>query len=407
MKFLKVTAALLAVSIITAFFARFPFKKEENNKLPPPNSTQASVTDLSDFAENAAILSHTSLSISAKSAILCTSDGLVIYEKNADIPLPMASITKLMTAVVALENISDIKEAVIVSDKAIGVEGSSVYLKNGEKVDHEMLLYSAMLESANDATLALAIAVAGSEEKFVSMMNEKASELGMEATVFKNPHGLSDDGHYTTSRDYAKLMAYALQNEKLCEIISTKKKIILSDDGTLSRVLTNHNRLLNTYKGMVGGKTGFTKVSGRTLVTAAERNGTRLICVTINAPDDWNDHTTLFDTGFNTVKTLRFTSDDYPVTVDVAGGMTEKANCSFKEFSVTLPMDAETDIKVIIPHMIFAPMEKGSEIGRVVCSSGGKVVKETAMYLTDEVLPYSAEKENIGFFDKIKELFER
>ncbi len=407
-KFIKILAFFLIISLLTAFFAVFPFGEAEDKGSHPSNdSTQASVTDFSSFAEKSDASYEGAPSVSAKSAILCTVGGEVLFERDADIVLPMASITKLMAAVVALENVTDLKKKINISPNAVGIEGSSVYLKAGECVDYEMLLYSAMLESANDATAALAIAVSGSVDSFVLKMNEKAKELSMENTVFKNPHGLPADGHFTTSRDYAKLMAYALQNEMLCEIIGTKKKVYPSSDGTLTRVLTNHNRLLNTYQGMIGGKTGFTKSSGRTLVTAAERDGTKLICVTINAPNDWNDHASLFDFGFECVKTEIFDSNTKPLTVELAGGIKESVKAEFKAFSLTVPRDLEIDADIILPYAVFAPAKKGDKIGRIICKSDGKVLYETDIFLSEDCLSSTEAEKDSNIIDKIIGFFKK
>ncbi len=407
-KLLKLSAAVLAVSVLTAFFAMFPFGSGEKEQVGgQAQPSQNVISDFSEFASSSENVYTGAPDISAKSALLCTLDGELLFEKQADIPLPMASITKIMTAVIALENTSDIKKKIEVPREATGVEGSSVYLKAGEAVDIEMLLYSTLLESANDASTALAIAVCGSEKAFVDEMNKKASELSMDSTAFKNPHGLSEDGHYTTCRDYVKLMAYALQNNSFREIIATKKKVIQSSDGSLTRVLTNHNRLLNTYSGMLGGKTGFTKLSGRTLVTAAERDGTTLICITINAPNDWNDHTNLFDFGFASVKTEAVTPEKYPIEVKLAGGVTERVKAEFVPFSVTAPSDAEIEVKVIIPHMIFAPAEKGKTIGKIVCMSDGEILKETEIYLSVDCESACTPIIEKGFIGKIIGLFKK
>ncbi len=405
-KFIKILAAVCAISVFTAFLAMFPFGNKEKTSEENISSEQVQnvISDFSEFASSSENKYSGAPEVSAKSALLCTSEGELLFEKQADIPLPMASITKIMTAVIALEKADDITRAINVSREAVGVEGSSVYLKIGEAVTIEMLLYSALLESANDASTALAIAVSGSVEKFVSEMNEKAKELSMDSTAFKNPHGLSEEGHYTTCRDYAKLMAYALQNAKFREIIATKKKVIQSSDGSLTRVLTNHNRLLNTYSGMLGGKTGFTKLSGRTLVTAAERDGTTLICITINAPNDWQDHSNLFDFGFDAVKTETVAPEKLLIEVKIAGGTSVTAKAEFQPFSVTVPIDSEIEIKVILPHMIFAPAKKGRIVGKIRCLSDGEVIKEADIYLSSDCEPSCTPSNNNGFIDKIKGL---
>ena len=249
------------------------------------------------------VFSADGVSVSAKSAALYDpASKSFLYTKNADMQLPMASTTKIMTALVAIEN-ADLDKSVSISDDAIGTEGSSLYLKRGETMTMKDLLMGLMLRSANDAAAAIAYEISGSIEAFAEKMNEKATQIGALNTNFTNPHGLDDPSHYTTAKDLAIITAEALSNKTFLNIVSTKKHIIKNSDGE-ARLLTNHNKLLNLYDGAIGVKTGFTKKSGRCLVGAAERDGTRLISVTINAPDDWNDHKALFDYGFFKLKSV-------------------------------------------------------------------------------------------------------
>lgn len=234
--------------------------------------------------------------ISAKAAALYNpSTDTFLYSKNENERLPMASTTKIMTAVIAIEN-SELDKTITVDERAIGIEGSSIYLKSGEELSMESLLYALLLRSANDAAAAIAYEIAGSIEAFSQMMNEKAENLGLVDTSFENPHGLDAENHYTTAHDLAILSAYAISNPIFKEICSSKKKIINSS--LESRLIINHNKLLNLYEGCIGIKTGYTKKSGRSLASAAEKYGQTLVCVTINAPDDWNDHKKLYNFGF-------------------------------------------------------------------------------------------------------------
>ena len=252
------------------------------------------------------VFSADGISLSAKSAALYDpSSKSFLFTKNADLRLPMASTTKIMTALVAIENAS-LEKSVSISDEAVGTEGSSLYLKQGEIMTMGDLLMGLMLRSANDAALAIAYEISGSVEAFAEKMNEKAALIGADSTHFTNPHGLDDKEHYTTAKDLAIITAEALNNSTFLKIVSTEKCIIKNADGE-ARLLTNHNKLLKLYDGAIGVKTGFTKKSGRCLVGAAERDGARLISVTINAPDDWNDHKTLFDYGFYKLKSVPIT----------------------------------------------------------------------------------------------------
>ena len=221
----------------------------------------------------------------------------VLYSDRADDEMPMASTTKIMTCLVALRE-ADIHEEVVIPAAAVGVEGSSVYLQAGERLTLLDLLYALMLQSANDAAVAVAIAVSGSIEAFVARMNETAKELGLTHTCFADPHGLSSHGHYSTARDLCRLMRVAMEDEIFALITGEVRMQIPAPDGGI-RTIVNHNRLLRSYDSCIGGKTGYTRVAGRCLVTAAERSGKRLICATLNAPDDWNDHRSLFEQGFS------------------------------------------------------------------------------------------------------------
>lgn len=229
--------------------------------------------------------------VSAVAAILMDGEtGEVLYEKNADRQMLIASTTKIMTGLVALEHDSPQKRITVKENHM--TEGSSMYLKVGEQVTVEELLYGLLLCSGNDAALALAEACSGSVEDFVAEMNSKAQALGMENTSFANPNGLDDENHYSTARDMARLAAYAAKNPGLMRIASTRQATIGN------RTMTNHNRLLRDMEGCIGLKTGFTKAAGRTLVSCAVRQGRLLVAVTLNDGDDWRDHAALYDYGF-------------------------------------------------------------------------------------------------------------
>lgn len=236
------------------------------------------------------------IGVSAQNAILINqTTGDVLYEKNAYNKQSIASITKVMTAIIAIES-SHMDDTVKASRNAIHTEGSSIYLEEGEEMLLRDLVYGLMLRSGNDASVAIAEHIGGSEEGFVYIMNEKARWLGMTDTNFTNPHGLEEDNHYSTAYDMAILMKYAMQNQEFKEISSTSMYTAESR----SYGWKNKNKLLtHLYPHSTGGKTGFTSKAGRTLLSTAEKNGHQLIAVTLNAPDDWNDHIQLFNYGFN------------------------------------------------------------------------------------------------------------
>lgn len=238
-----------------------------------------------------------SASVSAASAILYEPETqTVIYEKNADVRRPMASTTKIVTALAATEVLSP-QTQISVPKEVVGVEGTSTYLEEGEILSFESLLYALLLQSANDAAVTIAIACDGSIEAFAERMNAIAARLGLKDTHFTNPHGLPDEAHYTTARELAILTAEALQNPLIRTVVSTQKKAFSSS--LRMRVLTNHNKLLRLYDNAIGVKTGFTKAAGRCLVGAAALDGMTLISVTLDAADDWNDHLYLFEKGFS------------------------------------------------------------------------------------------------------------
>lgn len=239
--------------------------------------------------------------VSAQSAILMEqTSGRVLFEKDAHTKRRIASITKIMTAILAIES-GKLDDMVTVSARAVRAEGSSIYLKEGEKIKLRDLVYGLMLRSGNDAAVAIAEHVGGSVEGFVFLMNEKAAEIGMRDTHFANPHGLDDaENHYSTAYDMALLMRYAMYNDTFRKISGTKVYRAPNPDEKWDRIWRNKNKLLtNLYEYCTGGKTGYTKRAKRTLVTSAEKDGLELIAVTLNAPDDWNDHISMYEYGFD------------------------------------------------------------------------------------------------------------
>ncbi|MBQ8350988.1 MAG: D-alanyl-D-alanine carboxypeptidase [Clostridia bacterium] len=330
----------------------------------------------------------------------------MVYDKNATRRHPMASTTKIMTALVALERTRPSDE-VVVSPKAVGIEGSSIYLKAGEHQTMENLLYALLLESANDAAAAIAIHTAGSIEAFADMMNTHAAELELADTHFTNPHGLSDEQHYTTALDLARIAAAAMENETFYKIVSTKQKTITSSDGTISRSLSNHNRLLRSYADCVGVKTGFTKKSGRCLVSAAERNGMLLIAVTLDAPDDWHDHVAMLDYGFSQYEG-RVLSDclDLSFTMPVVGGTSSEITVSARSAPAVVVEQGSPALtmSVELNRFAVAPVRRGDVLGLVRYTQNEKTVA-TVPLLAD----HSIEKiqTNETLWDKIKNIWNK
>ncbi len=245
------------------------------------------------------------VSTSAQSAVLLDAkSGEILYSHNKDACLPMASTTKIMTALVVIENSSP-DDIVTISREASLVEGSSCYLMEGEKISVKDLLYGLMLESGNDAAHALAESVGGDIEGFVLMMNEKAQSMGLTHTHFDNPHGLTSDNHYTTAHELSLITSQAMENELFRTLVGTNVYKTEETDKSAGRYFSNHNRLLRQYKYCVGVKTGYTQAAGRCLVTCAEKNGSRVVAVTLNDRADWKDHTALLDYALSGFKTVR------------------------------------------------------------------------------------------------------
>ena len=237
------------------------------------------------------------MEVSATAAVLMDADsGRLLYEKNGEKRMLIASTTKLMTALVALEQ-GGLQQEITVTGGHMA-EGSSMYLRPGEKLTLETLLYGLLLSSGNDAALAVTECMGGAVP-FVARMNEKAAELGMENTHFANPNGLDDEAHYSTAEDMAKLAAAAMDDPVLRRVASTRTARIGG------RTLTNHNKLLSKVEGCVGLKTGYTRAAGRTLVSCAERDGVRLVAVTLQDGDDWNDHASLYEQGFRVLRPVK------------------------------------------------------------------------------------------------------
>lgn len=297
---------------------------------------------------------------SAASAVLIEQkSGRVLYQQNADEERLIASITKIMTAVVALEHADKARSYTVTArDMA---EGSSMYLKPGDTLLLEELLYGLMLVSGNDAALAVAHCVSGETEDFVSLMNETAQKLGMTHTHFANPNGLDAEGHYSSARDMAVLAAYALENQDFRRIVSTAS-VTIGD-----RYLANHNKLLRLYGGCIGVKTGFTKAAGRTLVSAAARDGMTLVCATLNDGDDWNDHMALLDYGFASYRMETAVPVGRVVaSVLVQGGTAVSVPLAAAE-DLCYPLTGEEKLKVVarVPLSVDAPVVPGQVIGEV------------------------------------------
>ncbi len=335
------------------------------------------------------------LDISAECACLINAQtNEVIYEYNAYNRHSMASTTKIMTAIMALES-SKADEIVTVSANASLQEGSSIYLKTGDEVSMENLLYGMMLNSGNDAACAVAEHIGGTAEEFAKMMTQKANEIGAKNTSFKNANGLDADGHYSTAYDMALITSYGLKNENFREIVSTKNEEI--DTGDSITYLKNHNKLLWNYDGCIGVKTGYTKRTGRCLVSAAERNGVTLIAVTLNAPSDWDDHIKMLDYGFENVKKhLIMKKGDILKSFD--GGLNALLA---EDVHITSKNNDKSKVNVVL-HTINNPrynVYKGEKIGYAEIFYNDVILKNVDLVADTDYIAQNSDKK--GFIGQI------
>lgn len=346
--------------------------------------------------------------ISARSAILIDADsGAVLLEHNAYARMGMASTTKIMTALTVMR-LTTPERTVSIPKEAVGIEGSSVYLCEGEKMTVEQLLYALLLASANDAATALAMICSGSVEKFADEMNAYANELGLQNTHFVNPHGLSDKDHYTTAYDLAIISRAALQNELLKQIFGTYKKDLPFEGEDGKRLVVNHNKLLRTYKGAIGMKTGFTKDTGRCLVSAAERDGLTLICVTLNAPDDWRDHTSMLDYGFECYTRYVFADvGKFEYSMPIVGAQQDSVTLTNTEpLVLTVKKGKEVSASYTVNSIyrfIYAPTEKGYSCATVTLECEEQI-STSPLAVRDTVL---AKEVDNGIWKKIKDIIKK
>lgn len=338
--------------------------------------------------------------LSAASAILLDGEsGRVLFEKNAYEERSIASITKLMTALVAVEMAGSLQEPVTIQKEWTGIEGSSLYLKPGETVSLETLIYGLLLHSGNDAAVAIAGYCAGSVELFVQEMNRKALLLGMQHTHFANPNGLSEEGHYSTAYDMALLGQACLNNPVIAKIMSTRS---ISLEG---RSFTNHNKLLWFYKGCTGMKTGFTEDSGRTLVSSAECDGKKLIAVTLNAPDDWQDHKDLFDYGFEMFqRSTLCTQGDVVGYFEVEGSLLSALALKVeRDMFCLIKNEDEVRSEIILDQTsVQAPLQAGTVFGTMSFYLGDELLGR--VNIVSGVNIYRDEVETMNFLDRLREI---
>lgn len=342
--------------------------------------------------------------ISAASAVLYYPDGEeVLFEKNSRDVRSMASTTKLMTSLLAVENCTPYLKTEITWDM-VNVEGTSSGLREYDVVTLRDLVYCMMLESGNDAANAVALTLTDSFESFALLMNKRAEEIGMKNTSFVTPSGLDAEKHYTTAFDMALLAAECVSNREFSYIGRQQKHTVYFDNSEKTVTLYNHNKLLQTYDGCVGLKTGFTKKSGRCLVSAAERDGVMLVAVTLNAPDDWNDHAKMLDYGFERIKSLKADTSFSQYSVMVTGG--EESSVAVTGDNLTLYVTDESksiERKVYLDKFLYAPVEKGEIIGYAEYVQGEKIIGRTFLRADRTIEKKTKEK----FSDRLKSLVDR
>ena len=320
--------------------------------------------------------------ISADSYVIIeASTGTIIASDNEFEKRPMASTTKIMTTLLLLES-GNLDESFMVDNEAIKVEGSSMGLCENDIVTKRALCYGMMLPSGNDAANQTAVLLAGSTEEFSTMMNERASKIGLKNTNFVTPSGLHDDNHYSTAFDMALLTREALKNEIFREICSTQSIKTSFGNPPYDRWLVNTNKLLYKYDYCIGVKTGFTDEAGRCLISAAEKDGVLLICVTLDAPDDWNDHIKLYNYGFSVTKSENIDYDFSKLSAKVAGGQISSVSVAPLDVPLYTKINGnnnELTSEVLIDKFIYAPVISGQKVGKINFYSNNQLVFTTAL----------------------------
>lgn len=347
------------------------------------------------------------VSVSAEYACVIEMDSAsVIYEKNARQKHSMASTTKIMTALLAVES-GTTDDVVTVSRNASLQEGSSIYLRAGDKIVMRDLLYGLMLNSGNDAAVAVAEHIAGSADEFAKLMTKRAKQIGAENTQFKNPNGLDADGHYTTAYDLALIARAAMQNEEFAEIVGTKnKKITLLNNGA-DIYLSNHNKMLKIYEGAIGVKTGYTRATGRCLVSAAQRGEMSFIAVTLNAPNDWTDHKNMLDYAFGVCERKEIIKKDYVLKKIPISGNREIEVCTDKSVYAVVKKgeSTECEVRLHISDEIDAPLNKMEKIGFAEVMQNGEVLERVDLFSKTEIAVVCDEERKNGFYECVIKVF--
>lgn len=344
--------------------------------------------------------------VSAQACVLIEAvTGEVLYEKNAFEKRSMASTTKIMTTLLTLES-GNLDVPFPVDNAAIHVEGSSMGLQENDVVTKRALCYGMLLPSGNDAANAAAVAIAGSIPAFAELMNERAKEIGMTRTCFVTPSGLEGEGHGASAYDMALLAREAMQNEDFRSICSQTSARVSFGNPPYERTLRNTNKLLTMYDGVIGVKTGFTDEAGRCLVSACERDGVMLICVTLHAPDDWNDHSKLYDHGFSRVKLTELPVPE-GLAQPVAGGVRESVSLRIAEpvtFGAENGVPEGVATKVLLSPFAFAPVKEGDVLGTLEYYYNDRRIASAELLAAEDV-PFPEQTEPEGWLERLVHWF--
>lgn len=344
--------------------------------------------------------------VNAQACVLyCVDDGKVYFSVNENKKMKPASTTKLMTSLITLEY-ADSADKEVTFTQEMTAEGSSMYLKVGEKVRLSDLATGMMMASGNDAANAAAISIAESTEKFSELMNNRAAVIGMKNTHFVTPSGLDDENHYSTAYDMALLMSYALENENFAKLTSQKSATVeFIEPASKKTTYSNHNRLLSMYEYCTGGKTGYTMAAGRCLVSSAKKDGLTFVCVTLNDKNDWNDHIALYDYGFSQLSCVECDDSDYYLEIPCTGGDDDKISVtSLKGKNVVVPFEKKENVKrtVYADNFLYAPVKDGDIVGRIEYTLDGKLLASNNLIAVE----YSnTQNKNKNIWTKIKEIF--
>ena len=339
--------------------------------------------------------------ITAASAVVVDAGtGSVLYEKCPREKRSMASTTKIMTALLAIES-GRLNDKVRITDEMVRVEGSSMGLRSGNELTLGNLIKGMLLLSGNDAANSVAVFLSGSNEKFAVLMNEKAREIGMRDTHFVTPSGLDSEEHYTTAYDMALLASYAMKYPEFSAIVSEYSGKVEFIEPDCTYTYKNHNRFLNMYDGACGIKTGFTKKSGRCLITAVKRNGTMLIAVTLKATDYWEDHRKLYDYVLSTSE-CREIEDSFETLVKVTGSDVSEVRCSIKEKpKITVFKDSVITTEVLTEKFVYAPVSRGETVGEVRLCVNGKCVKSFPLISEEDAPVKASDNKSRNIFSRV------